>query len=505
MERQAGEAAGIRRALAGQLGADIDLDHAVGKVAMHDGKARRVGTARLPQAAFLLILGEFDRQAVAAIPQAARGDHQIAGERLRDRRVGLAAARARGRRPSMSWRADRLRRPSALKGSIFFTALSFGFFAARETLGSHRIIDQIRNCDLFMNEIDLKRFDLNLLAVFEVLMRERSVTRAAGRLGRTQSAVSHSLSRLREQLGDPLLIKGGRRMEPTAFALEFIEQVRPLLRGIERVLSPRHQFRAGKLAPRLPAGGARFCARLVHRSSGGSARRGAGRLGRMDGPARDDAAGNRRGTGRHRHFSRPDPPAGGRRERGYRRAGMALLRQPRPSGVPQMGRPGVGALAAPGGPRGRSAREPGQYRRRRCRPHANDRRVGAQLLGHRARPGRLRSVWPPCRRRRWPARSVPSALESRRVPFAIDPIPHVMLWSAGRSQDPEIAWLRNRLRAAGEEPVYKKPRRLRTETVDQNPTGNAARCGSASSCRRRAITSRAGAIPTPSRAAPISG
>src|SRR5947209_10288179 len=93
-----------------------------------------------------------------------------------------------------------------------------------------------------MNEYDLLRFDLNLLAVFEVLMRERSVTRAAERLGRTQSAVSHSLSRLRDQLGDPLLIKGGRRMEPTAFALEFIEQVRPLLRGVERVLSPRHKF-----------------------------------------------------------------------------------------------------------------------------------------------------------------------------------------------------------------------------------------------------------------------
>ena len=73
-----------------------------------------------------------------------------------------------------------------------------------------------------MNEIDLRRFDLNLLAVFEVLMSERSVTLAAERLGRTQSAVSHSLSRLRGQLGDPLLIKGGRRMEPTPFALEFI-------------------------------------------------------------------------------------------------------------------------------------------------------------------------------------------------------------------------------------------------------------------------------------------
>src|SRR5258707_919943 len=62
-----------------------------------------------------------------------------------------------------------------------------------------------------MNQIDLRHFDLNLLVVFEVLMAERGVSRAAARLGRTQSAVSHSLARLREQLGDPLLLKGGRR------------------------------------------------------------------------------------------------------------------------------------------------------------------------------------------------------------------------------------------------------------------------------------------------------
>src|ERR1700730_17318266 len=93
-----------------------------------------------------------------------------------------------------------------------------------------------------MHEIDLRRFDLNLLVVFEVLMTERNVTRAADRLGRTQSAVSHSLSRLRSQLGDSLLIKSGVRMQPTAFALDLVEQARPMLRGIERVLSPRHVF-----------------------------------------------------------------------------------------------------------------------------------------------------------------------------------------------------------------------------------------------------------------------
>src|ERR1700730_15016146 len=93
-----------------------------------------------------------------------------------------------------------------------------------------------------MNEIDLRRFDLNLLAVFEVLMRERSVTRAAERLGRTQSAVSHSLSRLRDQRGDPLLIEGARVRKPAAVARDFAEEGRPLLRGIERVRSPRHKF-----------------------------------------------------------------------------------------------------------------------------------------------------------------------------------------------------------------------------------------------------------------------
>src|SRR4029078_10873333 len=95
-----------------------------------------------------------------------------------------------------------------------------------------------------MNEIDLRRFDLNLLVVFEVLMFERNVTRAADALARTQSAVSHSLSRLRDQLGDPLLIKAGVRMQPTAFALDLIEQTRPMLRGIQRLLSPRYVFDA---------------------------------------------------------------------------------------------------------------------------------------------------------------------------------------------------------------------------------------------------------------------
>ena len=93
-----------------------------------------------------------------------------------------------------------------------------------------------------MNEIDLHRVDLNLLVVFEVLMDTRSVTATAEKIGRTQSAVSHSLARLRDQLGDPLLVRVGGKMQPSPFAEAIIEDVRPILRSIRRVITPRTLF-----------------------------------------------------------------------------------------------------------------------------------------------------------------------------------------------------------------------------------------------------------------------
>jgi DNA-binding transcriptional LysR family regulator len=93
-----------------------------------------------------------------------------------------------------------------------------------------------------MNQIDLGRLDLNLLVTFEVLMTEGSVTRAAARLGRTQSAVSHALARLREQVDDPLLVKVGSGMAPSPFAQRLIEDVRPILRSIQRIVAPPAPF-----------------------------------------------------------------------------------------------------------------------------------------------------------------------------------------------------------------------------------------------------------------------
>ncbi len=93
-----------------------------------------------------------------------------------------------------------------------------------------------------MKEIKLDRIDLNLLVTFDVLMTERNVTRAADKLFKTPSAISHALNRLREQLGDPLLVRVGDRMEPSPFALRLIEDVRPILLELKRVVTPQGPF-----------------------------------------------------------------------------------------------------------------------------------------------------------------------------------------------------------------------------------------------------------------------
>ena len=93
-----------------------------------------------------------------------------------------------------------------------------------------------------MNDIQLRNFDLNLLVTFETLMADGSVTKAAERLNKTPSAISHALGRLREQTGDPLMVKVGGKMQPSPFALQLIEDVRPILRAIQRAVSQPEPF-----------------------------------------------------------------------------------------------------------------------------------------------------------------------------------------------------------------------------------------------------------------------
>lgn len=97
-----------------------------------------------------------------------------------------------------------------------------------------------------MSEIHLGGLDLNLIVALDALLRERHVTRAARRLGVTQSAASHSLARLRRLLGDPLLVRGAGG---ALFATPRAEQLGPAigraLAGIADALRSPAAFEPG--------------------------------------------------------------------------------------------------------------------------------------------------------------------------------------------------------------------------------------------------------------------
>ncbi len=88
----------------------------------------------------------------------------------------------------------------------------------------------------------LARLDLNLFRVFDVVLRERNLTRAAEVLFLSQSAVSHALARLREQLGEPLFVREGRGVAPTAFAERLAPEIREALALFEQAVHRRRGF-----------------------------------------------------------------------------------------------------------------------------------------------------------------------------------------------------------------------------------------------------------------------
>ena len=67
-----------------------------------------------------------------------------------------------------------------------------------------------------MHMTNLSRVDLNLLVVLDAIVAEGGVSRAAEQLNLTQPAVSHALARLRELFDDPLFVREGRNLAPTA-------------------------------------------------------------------------------------------------------------------------------------------------------------------------------------------------------------------------------------------------------------------------------------------------
>jgi DNA-binding transcriptional LysR family regulator len=88
----------------------------------------------------------------------------------------------------------------------------------------------------------LARLDLNLLVVLDVLLAERNVTHAAQRLGLSQPTVSNALARLRETLGDQLLVRTAHGMVPTARALAVQHRLSQALGGIADVVNVGGSF-----------------------------------------------------------------------------------------------------------------------------------------------------------------------------------------------------------------------------------------------------------------------
>lgn len=93
-----------------------------------------------------------------------------------------------------------------------------------------------------IDHINLARVDLNLLVALDALLTERSVTKAAGRIGIGQSAMSHNLARLRDLFGDELLTRGPGGMQPTPRALALADPVRIALAQIETLVSRAETF-----------------------------------------------------------------------------------------------------------------------------------------------------------------------------------------------------------------------------------------------------------------------
>ena len=96
---------------------------------------------------------------------------------------------------------------------------------------------------IYIHTMNLNSLDLNLLVALDALLREASVSRAAMRIGLSQPAASHALQRLRDLIGDPLLVRSGPRMELTPRAQGLRGPLAQVLDQV-RILFTRDEFDA---------------------------------------------------------------------------------------------------------------------------------------------------------------------------------------------------------------------------------------------------------------------
>jgi DNA-binding transcriptional LysR family regulator len=106
--------------------------------------------------------------------------------------------------------------------------------------------------------MDIRAVDLNLLKAFDALTSERAVTRAAGRIGLSQPAMSHALSRLRNLFADDLFVRTPTGMEPTARAREIAPLIAAAIEHIEAALNLGIGFDPAKSTGIFTAGMAEY-------------------------------------------------------------------------------------------------------------------------------------------------------------------------------------------------------------------------------------------------------
>jgi len=111
--------------------------------------------------------------------------------------------------------------------------------------------------------MNLNALDLNLVRVFDALLRERSVTRAGEQIGLSQPAVSAALNRLRHVLNDQLFVRRGNEMVPTPRAESLAEPLRVALREIERVFQSTKSFDPAELDRTFTLMGADFFSMML--------------------------------------------------------------------------------------------------------------------------------------------------------------------------------------------------------------------------------------------------
>mgnify|MGYP000777046260 FL=1 len=90
------------------------------------------------------------------------------------------------------------------------------------------------------NLYDLKKFDLNLMVIFECIYQHLSISKAAETLYITPSAVSQSLQRLRNQLNDPLFIRSGKGITPTTVGVNLHHHLEQNLNQLEQTINIMH-------------------------------------------------------------------------------------------------------------------------------------------------------------------------------------------------------------------------------------------------------------------------